>query len=72
MCLVMQELWLLVLVVTLIFYVTHVKIGLSHGCIIILMRCMIYSSNYEAILKILLPVPGRVGMEECTLDLRGS
>ena len=28
------------------------------------MKCMIYSSKYEAI-----AVPGRVGMEECSLDL---
>ena len=36
--------------------------------VIILMKCMIYSSKYEAILKILLAVPGRVGMEECSLE----
>ena len=51
----------------LIFYVVHVKIGLSHRIhdvyIIILMKCMIYSLTYEAILKILL-----LSMEECFLD----
>ena len=58
----------------LIFYVIHVKIRLSHGIhdiIIILMKCMIYSSKYETV-----AVPGRVVVERCSLDLifliRGS
>ena len=39
-----------------IIYVIRVKIGFSHGIhdVVILMKCMIYSSKYEAILKALL------------------
>ena len=36
----------------LIFCLIHVKTGLSH--IIISMKCMVYGSKYEAILKMLL------------------
>ena len=32
------------------------------------MKCMIYGSKYEVIPKNVVAVPGRVGMEECSLD----